>query len=128
MWALVRCLTNEMQRRGRNPPDDNQRRDAKLWKRCAASQSANERPDRSRAGPPSLALSSYIYSGVEWFDTDGRAYISVRPSAGECARAYRDTINDGRLATRVEDAQRDDADALRDSLARRQPAGDLWAL
>jgi hypothetical protein len=36
---------------------------------------------------------------VEWFDSDGRAYITVfaGPSAGGRARDYHDAIRDGRL-------------------------------
>jgi hypothetical protein len=45
---------------------------------------------------------------VEWFDSDGRAYITVfaGPSAGERARGYHDAIRDGRLRTHVTDTQR----------------------
>jgi hypothetical protein len=40
---------------------------------------------------------------AEWFDNDGRAYITVfaGPSAGERARDYHDAIKDGRLLTHL---------------------------
>ena len=42
---------------------------------------------------------------VEWFDNDGRAYITVfaGPSAGERARDYHDAIKDRRLLSHVAD-------------------------
>jgi hypothetical protein len=42
---------------------------------------------------------------VEWFDSDGRAYITVfaQPSAGERARDYHEAIRDGRLLSHVAD-------------------------
>jgi hypothetical protein len=40
---------------------------------------------------------------IEWFDSHGRAYITVfaGPSASERERDYRDAIKDGRLTSHV---------------------------
>jgi hypothetical protein len=56
---------------------------------------------------PDLDNPGYLWR-VEWFDSDGAGYITIfaGQEAESRARDYHDAIKDGRLDSRIADAQR----------------------
>jgi len=57
--------------------------------------------------PDTRLKKSYLWR-VEWFDSDGAGYITIfaGQEAESRARDYHDAIRDGRLDSRIADAQR----------------------